>query len=467
VTADLTRLAAGLTTLGRRADMDPLRYFRPTPPQLAFLQSTAPVAMLRASNQLGKTWAGLADVIYRAIGRHPYQVVPPPPQEIWIVGFSWEQLLAVQAKFWSLVPKNELQSDSVFTPGKGFTGRVPVVRFRNGSVVRFKTVNQGALGLASATLSHVLIDEPPPEELWGELVARVLRQRGRIRITMTPIGRDVSWIRELVKAGEITDLHYGMSCANVTPLGGRPLLSQSEIDNLSNKYLPQERAQRLHGDWDSGFIEGRVFQGFNPEVHVSSAAPVGELQVGIGIDHGTDGGTQVATLVAVAPRGGVEGNPRFHVLDQCISDGLTTPEQDARDILAMLNRNGLQLESVDRWVGDRRHGGKRWGGQKSNNLLMQGFERVSRVPIGHLGFTIRTAWKPAGSVFTGVRILHSAMLRTGDFTIHPRCTQLIADLSSWTGQDDEHKHGIDSLRYGGVELVTRRNLYAPNALKMG
>lgn len=462
---ELASLARGLDALSRRADADPLAYFRPTGPQRDFLSCSAPVAMLRAGNQLGKTVAGLADAIYRALGTHPYQrAIRPAPSEVWIICFSWEQSLSVQAKFHALVPKGALRPGVEFVPGKGYTGRVPIVRFRNGSIVRFKTTNQGSLGLASATLSHVLIDEPPPPEIWGELCARVLRQRGTIRLTMTPVGRPVQWLRDLVERKEIVDLHYALTVENTTPIGGRPLLTQAEIDALAGRYLPQERAQRLDGDWDKGFVEGRIFEGFDPEKHLSFDVPPGEVLIGVGFDHGTDAGSQVATLCAVDRTGGMEGNPRIWVLDQVISTGVTTPEQDAREVLGMLKRNGLSVESVDRWTGDRRHGGKRWGGQKSNGLLMAGFERQLKIPVGALPFKIRTAWKPAGSVWEGARILHAAMLR-GDFSVHPRCKALIDDLSHWTGADDKHKHGIDSLRYAAVELITTR-LYVPHTLRL-
>jgi hypothetical protein len=96
---------------------------------------------------------------------------------------------------------------------------------------------------------------------------------------------------------------------------------------------------------------------------------------------------------------------------------------------------------------------------------MQGFERVLKLPIGSLPFRISTAWKPRGTVFEGARILHAAMLRPEEFHINPRCKALIEDLRHWCGDDDEHKHGIDSLRYGAVELVTRR-LYVPQAIRM-
>lgn len=462
---NLGALAQSVDALARRAVADPLAYFTPTPPQEQFLRCTAPIALARSGNQLGKTTMGLVDCIYRCLGGHPYQLVKAAPIEAWIVVVSWEQSLGIQQKLWNLLPKDAIEPDTEFIPGKGFKGKVPIVRFRNGSILRIRTVNQGALALAGSTIDYVLIDEPPPQAIWSELVPRVMRNRGRIRVTLTPIGAPLGWLRDLVDKKIVTDLHFPLTVENTTPLGGRPLLEEEDIRRMESQILPMERRQRIHGDWDAGFSEGRIFSGFDPEAHVSDLLPEGECQVGIGIDHGSEGGSQVATLCVVSREGGVEGNPRFWILDQTISNGTTTPEQDARDILNMLRRNNMRVESVDRWTGDRKHGGRRWGGKKSNALLMQGFERELRLPIGSLGFRIHTAWKPAGSIYEGVRILNSAMLRH-DLVVHPRCKQLIEDLKMWDGADDEHKHGIDSLRYGAVELVTRR-LYVPHAVRIG
>lgn len=462
---NLAALATGLDTLQRRAVADPLAYFVPTKPQLTFLSSTAPIKLARSGNQVGKTTMGLVDCIYRCLGAHPYTLVRAAPIEAWIVVVSWEQSLGIQQKLWNLLPKDAIDPETTFIPGRGLVGKVPIVRFRNGSVLRIRTVNQGALALAGSTIDFVLVDEPPPQSVWSELVPRVMRNRGRIAVTLTPVGAPLGWLKELAERGVVQDMHFPLTVENTTPIGGRPLLEQADIDRLEQQVLPMERRQRIHGDWDSGFAAGRVFQAFDPNLHVSDLLPEGECQVGIGIDHGSEGGSQVATLVVVSREGGVEGNPRFWVLDQVISTGATTPEQDARDILAMLRRNNMRVESVDRWVGDRKHGGRRWGGKKSNALLMQGFERELRLPVGAIPFRIHTAWKPAGSVFEGSRILHSAMLR-GDFTVHTRCKALIEDLRLWEGDDDEHKHGIDSLRYGAVELVTRR-LYVPHHVRIG
>lgn len=460
---NLSALATATNTLARRAHADPLAYFRPTPPQLAFLSSNHPVRLLRAGNQLGKTWAGLADCIYRCLGSHPYTLVKAAPIEAWVVVVSWEQSLSIQKKLWELVPKDAIH-DPEWVPGRGFRGKTPLLRFLNGSVLRIRTVNQGALALAGATIDYVLIDEPPPEEIWSELAARVLRQRGRIAITLTPIGLPLGWLKRLVEEGAVQDLHFPLSVENTTPIGGRPLLEQSDIDKLTAQILPQEVAQRIHGEWDSGWVEGRVFKMFDPAQHVRADAPVGEALIGVGIDHGTEAGAQVAILTALVRDGG-EGHPKIWVLDQVVSDGMTTPDQDAAAILTMLRRCGLRWEQVDRWVGDRKVYGKKNGSLKSNAMLMSAFERSLKLPTGSLPFRIATAFKPRGSVFEGYRVLSAAMLR-GDFSINPRCRGLIDDLQKFDGREaSEHKHSIDALRYT-LELYTRR-LYQPTSIRLG
>jgi phage terminase large subunit-like protein len=459
----LSALAAAAHVLGQRAHADPLAYYRPTPPQLRFLQSTSQIKLFRAGNQAGKTWAGVADCIWRCLGAHPHTLVKSAPIEAWVVVVSWEQSLSIQGKIWQLLPKDQIEGDCEYTPGKGFRGKVPIVRFKNGSILRIRTVNQGALALAGATIDYVLIDEPPPEAIWSELAARVLRQRGRIAITLTPIGLPLGWLRALVESGEVEDIHTPLTVEATTPIGGRPLLRADDIAKLEAQVLPMERAQRIHGEWEAGFTEGRVFVQFDHTTMVRDEAPTGEAQIAIGIDHGKESGAQTAVMVAVTRSR--DNEPRITVLDVVSSNGMTTPEDDAAQILSMIKRAGLRWEQIDRWVGDRAAVSRRGGALKSNALLVQAFEKSLKIPIGTWPARIHTAYKPAGSVFHGYRVLQAAMLR-GDFVIHPRCKRLIDDLGKFDGRAaSEHKHTIDGLRYA-LELVTRRQ-YQPQLLRIG
>lgn len=459
----LAAIASASHVLGRRAVADPLAYYRPTPPQLRFLQSTSQIKLFRAGNQAGKTWCGVADCIFRCLGAHPYTFVKAAPIEAWVVVVSWEQSLSIQQKIWQLLPKDAIEEDCEFTPGKGFRGKTPIVRFKNGSILRIRTVNQGALALAGATIDYVLIDEPPPEAIWSELAARVLRQRGRIAITLTPIGLPLGWLRALVERGEVEDIHTALTVAATTPIGGRPLLRQEDIDKLEAQVLPMERAQRIHGEWEAGFSESRVFLQWDATTMVRDEAPAGEAHIGIGIDHGKESGAQTAVMIAVTKS--ADNEPRITVLDLVSSNGMTTPEDDAAQILQMIKRAGLRWEQIDRWVGDRAAVSRRGGAIKSNALLVQAFEKQLKIPIGSWPARINTAYKPAGSVFHGYRILQAAMLR-GDFVVHPRCKRLIDDLGKFDGRaSSEHKHTIDGLRYA-LELVTRRQ-FQPQLLRIG
>ena len=456
----LSALASAAHVLGKRAHSDPLAYYRPTPPQLRFLQSSRQIKLFRAGNQAGKTWCGVADCIWRCLGSHPYTVVKAAPIEAWVVVVSWEQSLAIQKKIWQLLPKHEVVEETEYTEGRGFRGKVPIVRFKSGSVIRIRTVNQGALALAGATIDYVLIDEPPPEAIWSELAARVLRQRGRIAITLTPIGLPLGWLRKLVEQGEVEDIHTPLTVEATTPIGGRPLLQRADIDRLEAQVLPQERAQRIHGEWDSGWVEGRVFVMWDPAVMVRDEAPTGEAQIGIGIDHGKQSGAQTAVMVAITRD--EDGEPRITVLDVVSSNGMTTPEEDAAQILQMIRRAGLRWEQIDRWVGDRAAVSRRGGAIKSNALLTQAFEKALKLPIGSFPARIHVAFKPAGSVYHGYRILQAAML-SGRFVVHPRAKRLIDDLGKFDGREaSDHKHTIDALRYA-CELVTR-NAFRPAQL---
>ncbi len=458
-------LARQMDRLRHNVAADPLKWVRWTPPQLAFVQDPAQVKLMRGANQVGKTWAQCAEVIWRCTGTHPYLQTHRPPIEAWIICHSWEQSVAVQTKFWELVPKGGLHEDVRFRPGKGFSGTVPIVRFANGSLVRFKTTNQGSLGLASATIHYVGIDEPPPPEIWGELKARVLRNRGIIGMTLTPVGAPVAWLKELVEAGQISDHPAPLTLENLTPEGLTPLLSAERIQEQRESYLPIDRAQRADGAWE-GSTSGRVFEAFDEECISSEPLPPlkggNVYKIGIGIDHGADAGSQVALLVAVDLS--EKDRPKVWVLDEYTA-GSAPADHHARAFIRMIQRNGMQVEHVDKWVGDRRYGGKRSGGRMSNAQLMRALNALLDYPMGHLPFKIRTAWKPRWSVYWGSNILHGVMQRQ-NFTVHPRCTQLIKSLKHWTFKDDEYKHAIDALRYGVVSITHERIKSPVNRVRM-
>jgi phage terminase large subunit-like protein len=434
----------------RRKQRDPLLYYKPTPPQEEWLRDPSPVKAFIAANQIGKSIAGCVEILWRCLGRHRYYKTATPPIEAWLITHSWEQSIAIQSKLHSLTPPDELSPETVFIPGRGFRGKTPVVHFKNGSIIRIKTTNQGSLGLNSATIDICLIDEPPPRDIWGELQLRIFRKRGAVGLTMTPIGRPVEWLKDLIEADRVSAHFAGLTPENCTPKGALfPFVSQEEIDTLSELLLPHERAQRLEGAW-SGAPEGRIFEAYDPESMYGDHRPSGNYKIGVGIDHGGGASKQVSVLVAIER---LElGRGRVWVIDESIADGPTTPEDDARDIIDMLDRNGLKTSDVDFWRGDRPYPGRRGVGSKSNSLLEKVLIRKAR---SRHRFRIMHPRKFPGSVEYGSRIIHSCMIRD-EFKI--RTPAVVSDncLRQWTGLDDDKKHIIDAMRYIIVDMLGKR-----------
>ena len=463
--SDLTSIAI---RMAKDKERNPLKYWRPTPVQEAVLRDNSNVVLFRGGNQVGKTWCGIREVHGRCTWNHPYKSTPKKPLTVWVIVHSWEQSKVIQSKFYELAPKDELHDDTEYITGKGFRGKYPIVKYKNGSIVYFKTTGQGTLGIASQSCDFVWIDEPPPPELWGEIKARTTRTRGQILLTLTPIGAPVDYLRDMVADGLISEHVGALTVENCTPLNCKPMLSEKEIEDLTRAYLSIDRDARIMGSWDGGIPEGRIFDSFD-ESMISNTEPIArtydnsgnerekEFMWSVGIDHGHDVASQVAILTCIDmtdPK-----DPWIYVVDEYVSGG-GGANKHARGIIKMLARNGLTIADITRWTGDRKHGGNKKGdGRMSNAMLLSGFAHELDYGSGKLPFKIQTAFKPRWSVLYGCQVIHERMI-TGKFQIFTTCEMTIKSLKMWSRKSNglldtlsEHKHCIDALRYAVMPIV--------------
>jgi phage terminase large subunit-like protein len=457
-------MAESFSELGQRYEADPQAYARYTPPQLAFLGDPSLRKGFVGANQVGKTFTGAEDSLGRMRGAHPVLGRwRPVPVHGWCVNSSWKQSLVIQRKVWEQLAPGELAAGVRYTHKRGFTGSY--IELRNGSTLSFVTANQDTIDLASATLDFIWVDEPPHEHIWGELVARVRKRRGVIFLTMTPIGRPVDWLRLKCDgdpaeeiAPSISTTYAPLTVENCTPQGLPAFQTQAEIDAFAGDLLPIEREQRVNAGWE-GVAEGRVFEAFD-ERCIDEASPPGIIELGIGIDHGAKAGRQCAVLVGVAMMG---GRPRVWILDEARSDGRTGVEEDARNILTMLQRNGLKLGQIDWWRGDRAHSGDWRGNQKSNRDLKRAFvtltggKSVDALPEPLKRISTPKKWD--GSVAYGCRLMNKLMAEQL-MTVHPRAVSVIDGFRHWEGdRRDEKKDPVDACRYIVERMVDARKLW--------
>ena len=466
-------MAQRLAWLRKRAENDPLRYFSPTPPQRAYLADKAPIKALIGGNQVGKTLATCALLLYHCLGRHPHYRTDPPPIEAWLITHSHEQSRTIQQKLYDMIPKEDLDPSCEFIRGRGFRGLAPLCKFRNGSLIRIKTAGQG-LGLASATANLVCIDEPVDQSTFNELVARTSRggaggKRGTVAISLTPVGGvDVTYIKEMIDRGLISCHRAPLTVEATTPIGLPKgfLLSQEQIDKITEAYLPYDREARIDGSFDVAPI-GVVFEDFSEDMISSQPVPRGgDYRFCVGIDHGSNPGSQVAIVSCVDMRD--QQNPRVFVLGEYTS-GQAPPEHHAQAILEMLKKYGVD-PNLAIWTGDGEHRGRDQY-RMSNIMLMRAFESILGYPPRGLPFTIRKARKGRHSVYFGASILHAIQSRK-HFWIRPECTQTIRSIQRWTMKRtqsarsrDADQHAIDALRYGLLPVLDYRPMI-PQKIKV-
>ena len=232
--------------LHQRALEDPIRYFVPTRPQRDFINDPSKIKMLLGGNQIGKSIATCFLLVAHCLGRHPVLKTDPVPIEAWLITHSHEQSRTLQGKLYEMIPKFELHEECEYVRGKGFRGMSPVVRFKNGSIIRIKTANQG-LGLASATANLICIDEPVPMDVFNECLARTIRSganqsRGVLTVSMTPVGGvDVDYLEEMMNQNKISVTVGKLCVEDTTPINLEPLLSESQIKSVVDSFLPIDR----------------------------------------------------------------------------------------------------------------------------------------------------------------------------------------------------------------------------------
>ena len=396
------------------------------------------------------------------------------------------QSIAIQRKMWELCDPDEVHPDCEFDEVRGFRGRQPVLRLKNGSICRFKTTGQRTITLAGATLDGVLFDEPPTSlRLYVEVTKRVMNRGGLVLLSMTPVNAGpLGWLEELVENGTVEDHHARLTPEALIPVGESQPITLADgapcnrewVDRVIRETPEYEREIVCHGEWENRAVD-RVFTAFN-EGMVSTEQPQGLVEVRVGIDYGSKIGKQYALVMFLRP--GLRDE--IWCWDETPQSENSDIMADAESIVAALDRSGMSWMDVDMATGDRAY--ERGASRKNNEALHRAICRLLGKNARKVPW-IRTAkrTKDTGrrSVDSGIRYLHQAMV-AGRFHVHPRCVRLIEALEKWDGRqqqsrstgqglfvDTQYKDPIDAMRYGVEDRVfaPARERLASTTLRLG
>ncbi len=443
--------------------------------QEKFLDDSSKIRLIRAANQVGKTTAMIDDMLGFIRGtRHKEQRARGPVNVI-LVSESEEQMSqegAILEKLFAALNPGEIAEGIHLIRGKGLRGcgdgkAIPFVSGPGaGSVIRIRTFGQKPGTFAGSTVHAIYIDEPCPEAAYSELLPRIKRHRGLMALSFTPTPDmpDMTWLRKLVEEGVVKEHHVCLTEENTWMKGCKsPIYEKAYIDQWRLETPKIAQAMRFEASWDpvvvdrwvDGFEAGshvRAFSVADVQRYVASLPPRAdgqprEVYVFVGTDHGLVPGKQRSELVLVADPG-VRAEMRVWFLDEVAEEDVSDSATDARWILAMLARHGLQYESVDDWIGDRSTGDGKGAVAKTNDAL-----RVQL--LHHAGITSRdrrakmimTPKKGQGSVFHGAALLHELFV-TGRALVHPNCEAFIEALTKFRGGWREPcKDAFDAGRY--------------------
>lgn len=404
---------------------DPLRLFVPSPGFRPFVISDAKKMALRAANRVGKT----RHAAYKLARR----MVDFPNSRCRIVGPSRFQTQQVLGRYLNEFIGAYLHPRSHYIHGRGWNSTV--VQLKNGSICQLKSYEDRSDTHAGDSLDLIIMDEPPPKAHFSENQARVIDRKGQFIVAFTAVNRPVDYLRRVIEEPAAGWTQY------VVPFRREyvPWYSDEQYEAMLQAFRssPWEWAQRVDAEW-AGVTEGRIFASFDGD-NISENIPRYDLSFGIGIDHGRVAGRQVGILVAWKAS-------KVHVIEEYRCQWGTTPEEDARGILAMLRRCKLKPTDISLAIGDTNQGGRGW---RVNDLI----EEAMKKELGgrHPPFRIRGADKAAGTVDYGLRIVNHAAARK-DLLVHPRCSNILETLRHWRGktdatEDGQLAHAADALRY--------------------
>ena len=202
-------LDALLSSLKIAADHKRFRaidFFEPYPKQREFFEAgfTKRERLFRAGNQLGKTYAGAAEMSYHLTGDYPPDWPGRKfthPVKAWCAGVKstlvrdGPQMLlcgtpGVTSAFGTgLIPRDAFADKPSLSRGVTDAYDTIQVRHKTGGVstLTFKSYEEGREKFQSTSLDVIWCDEEPPMDVYTECLARIAATGGMIYITFTPL----------------------------------------------------------------------------------------------------------------------------------------------------------------------------------------------------------------------------------------------------------------------------------------
>jgi hypothetical protein len=441
-----------------------LRYFQPHGGQIAYVADIfrpgAFIVVTGAGNGWGKSeilaaifaaimWPSLAPAALQGPLTSNWRY--PKRARIYSKPAELEEIGSLQTAIARLFPKGR------YTASKGRYSYPSVFQTDNGWTLDLFSYERHESEAAGPNIGLQAFNEPPPEPLWKEAIARS-RAGGIILGGMTSLS-DQPWIVSGLfdKAdGKDIRVRYGNSCENCRQHGTNGNLEHSQIERILAQYDPDEREARFTGKPLS--LSGRIYKTFDRNVHVREFDVPTDNSVSHGMIVDPAIGKPLAILWRFVDRAGVvhyyDESPEFDF------EGAKDSNLTVKDY-ALLFRAKEEGKRIDTRILDRHFGNVRrtMGGQ----TLKEQFADTDALGNLVVEFQDSYAMDPAVEVETGILKVKEYLrydtakpidaINRPRIVVHPRCKNTIAAFEKWSRNPktykplEQFKDFMDLVRY--------------------
>lgn len=461
-TQEIQRIRELLILKHRLRNEQKIRYFKPNGGQQRFIDEIsrpgAFIVVNGSGNGGGKTYclvALIASICWPKIApecfgaeifkdwKYPKRIrIVSTPKEVESIG-------SLQTTIEELFPKNRYEP---LKKGKSYPSQFTT---DTGFVIDLMTYEQDKAEMAGPNIGLICFNEPMPEALWKEGLART-RKGGLVVAAMTSL-QDNPWVVDgiLNKAnGKDIRVIYSDVEENCKQHGKNGTLDHEQVEKILAQYDPDERESRKTGK--PLIFSGRIFKTFDRNVHVREFdIPASGVSHGMVVDPAI--GKPLAIAWRFVDRAGVvhyyDESPDFDF--QGAKDANLTVTDYARLIKAKEEGRKMDSRILDRHFGNARRtlGGKTLKEEFDDEAL--GENRIE--------FSDSYTMDPAQEIEAGILkikwyLAYDATksidsLNRPKIVIHPRCKNLIAAFERWGRNPntfkplEQFKDFMDLIRY--------------------
>ena len=447
-----------LRILDYRHEHEKLRYFAPNKAQQRWIDDISKpglfISVNAAGNGSGKTYGIIAilgafiwpDIAPKCLQAEIFKKFRGPrrarlistPKEL-------EQIGSIQTTIEALWPRDRYVADK---KGKSFFSQFSS---SSGWLIDCMSFEQSQTEFAGPNVGVLVINEPPPEPIYKESLAR-LRNNGICLMSFTSLNENTWVVDGLLSKANGKDIRvvYGDIEDNCIEHGENGVLEHAQIEKILNQYDPDEREARKTGK--PLRFSGRVFKTFDRNIHVTreDTAPGDDCSHFMVVDPAI--GKPLAVIWAAVDKAGVitiyDEWPEFQF--QGAKDSNMTVSDYAELFKAREVGRRIETRIIDRHFANVR---RTVGGL----TLKQEF--------GERGIEFIDSYKmdPSVEVETGILKVKEYLrydttkpidaLNRPRLQISPRCTNVIASMERWsrdpkTGKPQEdYKDFADCARY--------------------